>query len=245
MSPTDSGVAENDGMLIVGPPPRKPYDDIGIAGGGFKLDSPLSSVVGQRLTVLVTLLLLQSGSQFILERYEGLISANVILPLFLTMLVGAGGNAGNQAAVASITGLVTGEFKLSSWYKVMRKEMLIGLISASVLFVIGFLRVYLFYTGEEGITTGMFETVFSISSSLFLIVLTSVVLGSLLPFLLLVLGLNVEHAAPVIQVVMDILGVFISCFVCSIFLPSTTPAPPQAIPVAGAAAAASAAGAQG
>jgi cation transporter-like permease len=188
-------------------------------------DHTILGAVWQRLSVLVTLLLLQSGSQFILERYEGLITANVIIPLFLTMLVGAGGNAGNQAAVHSITGLVTGEYRLQSWSRVVRREVCIGFACSCVLFVIAYMRVHYFYTTEETITTGMFETVFSISFSLFCIVLSSVVLGSLLPFLLLFCGLNVEHAAPIIQVVMDIFGVFITCAICSQFLPSSTAQP--------------------
>ena len=43
------------------------------------------------------------------EHFEGLISEHVIIASFLTMLVGAGGNAGNQASVRLIRGLATGE----------------------------------------------------------------------------------------------------------------------------------------
>jgi Mg/Co/Ni transporter MgtE len=179
--------------------------------------------VTKRLSVLVTLLLLQSMSQFILERFEGLISNNMVIPLFLTMLVGAGGNAGNQAAVRSITGLVTGEFTARSWAAVLRKELFMGVVCAAVLFLIGAVRVYFYYIAEPDVTTGLFETVFSVSSALFFIVASSVVIGAALPFALLRLGFNVEHAAPAVQVLMDIIGVFITCVICSAFLPSTPP----------------------
>jgi Mg/Co/Ni transporter MgtE len=181
--------------------------------------TPLLQVVWQRLSVLVSLLLLQSLSQFVLEAYEGLITSNVVVPLFLTMLVGAGGNAGNQAAVHAITGLVTGELRPAHLWPLLRRELLVGLISSTCLFFIGFVRVYLYYTNEEVQPTPVFATVFGISAALFLIVLVSVVLGTALPFVLRKLKFDIEHAAPMIQVLMDILGVLIACTVCSKFLP--------------------------
>ena len=48
---------------------------------------------------LVGLLILQSMSSFILEYNEKLLQKHIIIVNFLTMLVGAGGNAGNQASV--------------------------------------------------------------------------------------------------------------------------------------------------
>jgi Mg/Co/Ni transporter MgtE len=169
----------------------------------------------------VLLLMLQSMSQLVMVSYERLISANVIIPLFLTMLVGAGGNAGNQAAVRSITGLLTGQFTGQHLWLVVRQEFVAGLVSSTCLFGIAFLRVLMYYSAEDVQPTPVWTTVFSISFSLFVIVLTSVVLGAVLPFVLLSMKINVEHAAPTIQVVMDVLGVSMACVICSVFLPST------------------------
>lgn len=174
------------------------------------------SVVWHRTTVLVLLLLLQSLSQIILESYESLISSHVIIPLFLTMLVGAGGNAGNQATVRSITGLVTGEFTPRDFWLVLRKEVVVGLLNATILAAIGFGRVYYFY-GHRNL---FFSTV-AITLSLFCIVAVSVVLGTILPFALGAMGLNREHAAPVIQVMMDIVGVLVTCSICNHIIPDS------------------------
>ncbi len=43
--------------------------------------------------------LLQSGSSFILANFEELIATHSVIVAFLTMLVGAGGNAGNQVSM--------------------------------------------------------------------------------------------------------------------------------------------------
>lgn len=55
--------------------------------------------VQDRALWLVGLLVLQSMSSFIIARNESLLQHHVIIVRFLTMLVGAGGNAGNQASV--------------------------------------------------------------------------------------------------------------------------------------------------
>jgi hypothetical protein len=57
------------------------------------------AMVQDRAGWLVGLLVLQSMSSFILARNEKLLQEHVIIVRFLTMLVGAGGNAGNQASV--------------------------------------------------------------------------------------------------------------------------------------------------
>jgi Mg/Co/Ni transporter MgtE len=59
---------------------------------------------------LLGLLILQSGSSFILANYEKLLSEHQALIYFLTMLVGAGGNAGNQACVKMVRELAIGTF---------------------------------------------------------------------------------------------------------------------------------------
>lgn len=188
----------------------------------------IANVVWHRTSVLVSLLLLQSLSQFILEMYEGLISTHVIIPLFLTMLVGAGGNAGNQCTVRAITGLVTKEFRAKDYWYVLRKELAVGLINSFILAGIGFGRVYYFY-GKDN----MFWSTVAITLSLFCIVLSSVLLGTSLPFLIGYFGYDREHAAPIIQVVMDITGVFITCSLCSAIIPSSehrASPPPSAAP---------------
>ena len=50
----------------------------------------------------------------VLEHYEQLIKDHLVVTLFLTMLVGAGGNAGNQSAIKVIRGLVSSQLPSSS-----------------------------------------------------------------------------------------------------------------------------------
>jgi Mg/Co/Ni transporter MgtE len=58
----------------------------------------------------------------------------------------------------------------------------------------------------------------AIAGSLFIIVLSSTVIGTLLPLGMYFVGLDPAHAGPSIQVIMDVMGVAITCMVCKTML---------------------------
>ena len=77
-------------------------------------DSPAGSTndLFERGRWLIGLLILQSCSSFILANYEKLLAEHQALIYFLTMLVGAGGNAGNQSCVKMVRELAIGKLAL-------------------------------------------------------------------------------------------------------------------------------------
>ena len=156
-----------------------------------------------RIFLLSILLILQSGSSFILQSFAELISQHILITMYLTMLVGAGGNAGNQAAVLMIRRLANPKsVQLRS--VIVRETFAALIIGCSVTFV-GFIRVAI----EE---RGAFLPSFTIGLALFCIITSSILLGTLLPVILQRLfHLDPAHAGPIIQVLMDILGVCITC----------------------------------
>lgn len=173
--------------------------------------APIWRFVWQRGIWLVGLLVLQSLSGLILASYNDMISKYTIIAVFLTMLIGTGGNAGNQSAIVVIRGLTTREVSRRNAYKVLIREMLIGFFMALVLVIVAFARVYWSYRD--------LLSAFVISISLFLVVMTSVSLGALIPILFERFDIDPAHtAAPFLATIMDILGVLIYCFVCSKFL---------------------------
>ena len=60
---------------------------------------------------LVGLLIAQSLSGVVIEYFQSLIQDHIVVSVFLTMLVGAGGNAGNQSAIYIIRGLAKNEIE--------------------------------------------------------------------------------------------------------------------------------------
>lgn len=115
-------------------------------------------------------------------------------------------------AVQVIRGLATGKIDTSneSIRKSMTQQALVGLILGTALSAGGFLRVY--------ITNGDSVNAFAISIALFAIVLSSVILGSGLPFALARMGWDPANAGTSIQVVADVMGVGITCITCQYVL---------------------------
>mmetsp|Transcript_13998 Transcript_13998/g.23187 ORF Transcript_13998/g.23187 Transcript_13998/m.23187 type:complete len:381 (+) Transcript_13998:127-1269(+) len=166
----------------------------------------------KRVVLLVLLLVFQSFSSFILSAYEDLITHHPVIIAFLTMLVGAGGNAGNQAAVLVIRGLATGEItaRFAAVAHYIAKEMKMAFAIAIVLSACGFARVILFdYPLDSAV---------AIATALFAIVFISVILGAILPLGMHICRADPAHAGATIQVVMDLVGVLITCLVCSVML---------------------------
>jgi Mg/Co/Ni transporter MgtE len=156
---------------------------------------------------LIGLLIFQSLSSFILRYNEALLQNHPSIVYFLTMLVGAGGNAGNQATVRAIRGIALGTLKEDTFVKFITKEAFTGMMLSVILGFFGFLRV----TVLSSSTT--FAESIAISIALLTIVFSSVFLGALLPILFHKIGIDPAHGGTTIQVVMDILGVIITCTV--------------------------------
>ena len=143
---------------------------------------------------LLGLLALQSLSSFVLEANQGLIRDHLVITLFLTMLVGAGGNSGAQSAVLVIRGLATGQFSATkeSYKRVIAQQARVGLLLGTALAAGGYARVYL----SEGVPIDAT----AIASALFFIVNGAVLTGATLPFLLAWKGVDPAHAGTTVQV---------------------------------------------
>jgi cation transporter-like permease len=142
--------------------------------------------VTDRAGWLVGLLVMQSMSSFIIARNESLLQRHGVIIQFLTMLVGAGGNAGNQASVRVIRGLAVGSIDDTNTKPFLKRELLMGLCLSIILGVAGFCRALLFFTPWP-------ET-FAITISLFIIVACSVIIGALLPFAMRSVGIDPAHS---------------------------------------------------
>jgi len=161
---------------------------------------------------LIGLLILQSLSSFILARNESLLQRHGVIIQFLTMLVGAGGNAGNQASVGVIRGIAVGSISSSNKWKVLRREFSMGLALSIILGFAGFVR-------AKAFSIPWMETI-TITVCLFMIVIISVVVGAMLPLCMQFVGIDPAHSSTTIQVIMDITGVFITVSISTLLLDS-------------------------
>lgn len=161
---------------------------------------------------LIGLLVLQSLSSFILAKNDALLQNHTVIVQFLTMLVGAGGNAGNQASVGVVRGIAVGSINRSNAKRILMREFSMGVALSVILGLAGFFRAKVF-------AVPWMETI-AITTSLFLIVVISVIVGASLPLGMEAVGIDPAHSSTTIQVVMDITGVVITVHVSSFMLDS-------------------------
>ena len=95
--------------------------------------------------------------------------------------------------------------------RVVKRELVMGLLLGIALFVVGFLRVSAKFDVVSSLAIGV---------TLYVIVASATITGTLIPLGLNRLGIDPAHAGPTIQVVMDVSGVLLTCVVCSFFFGS-------------------------
>ena len=165
--------------------------------------------VWERGKWLVLLMIFQSLASMVLAQFEDLIKQHVVIALFLTMLIGSGGNAGGQSVAKAIheiavRGRTSGDMTLA--LRAAKRSIAVALWLAVILAWTAWVRVWIFHGGMENSL--------AISSSCGVIVFSSIIIGSMLPYAMLALGMDEIHAGAVIQVAMDIYGVTVTCIVC-------------------------------
>lgn len=171
---------------------------------------------------LIALLLFQSTSSFILQIFHSTIESHPTLVYFLTMLVGAGGNAGGQSTVLIVRGLALDpKNPRHKFSNILRSQCFVAMKMAFLLSIISWMRCR--YVQNVPIK----ETV-AISMSMFAIVSISILIGSCLPLVLRALQIDPAHAGAAIQVIMDIVGVSLTCIIGHLILSVVDP-PPQTI----------------
>lgn len=190
---------------------------------GNKRNRGVLAESSERAMLLLCLMLIQSASAMVLSRYEDFLKEHHVVVMFLTMLVGAGGNVGNQSVIQTIEALIRGHVHpdAKGCIESLVRQLSVGATLAAIMGAGGFLRAYMtqYYfraPGSDG--QHALRECTAITIALMVIVVTSAVLGTSMPFGLAAVGLDVVHAGPTIQVVMDIGGVVITCAIAHALL---------------------------
>lgn len=154
----------------------------------------------KRIFWLLALVFMNVFSGAAISKFENLIESVVALVFFLPLLIVSGGNAGAQSATLMIRSLAIGDVKISDWYKLIGRELVVSILLGCTM-ALGVALVASFRAPE---------VILVVSSTMVLIVITGSLIGMLLPFLLTKLKLDPATAsAPLITSIADICGVII------------------------------------
>ncbi len=124
------------------------------------------------------------------------------MSFFIPMLLNTAGNAGTQSSTTIIRGLATGEVGINQVFKVMRREIALGLVLGIMLGVLGVGRALLL---QKNLLVS-----FAVGLTLAVTIIMATLTGSLLPLLLKKIKIDPAVAAgPFISTVVDITALII------------------------------------
>ncbi|MGX1773287.1 magnesium transporter [Nocardia brasiliensis] len=171
-----------------------PWEGHYMAAGVFQL-------ARYRAMWLVLLLLAATLTVSVTDMFEGTLQQAAHLALFIPLLIGAGGNAGAQAATACVRALAVGEVRVSDLFKVIWRECRVGLVLGAMLAAAGLVIGGLFVGPRVAVVVGI---------TLVLICGWAATIGGTMP--LLAKKLRIDPAvvsAPMVTTLVDATGLVI------------------------------------
>ena len=175
------------------------------------LEMPLIALFRKRVGWLAVLFLGELLTASVMRYFEGEIGKVLVLVLFIPLIISSGGNSGSQASTLIIQAMAVGEITLKDWWKVMRREIVSGIMLGTVLGLIGFLRIFAWNAispnlyGEHWVLIG-----FTVAFTLLGVVLWGSLCGSMLPMILKRLGADpAVSSAPFVATLVDVTGLII------------------------------------
>ncbi len=184
------------------------------------LDIPLLKLFKKRVGWLIILFLGELLTASVMRYFEDEIAKAVVLALFVPLIISSGGNSGSQASTLIIQAMAVGEITIADWWRVMRREIISGLLLGSVLGIIGFIRIAIWHSifpdiyGDSWMPIG-----FTVGFSLIGIVLWGTLTGSMLPLLLKRCGADpAVSSAPFVATLVDVTGLVIYFSFAYLFL---------------------------
>ncbi|MGI6129990.1 MAG: magnesium transporter [bacterium] len=165
-----------------------------------------------RMGWLLILMISATFTSNIVQRFEDILQSSVLLAAFIPMLMDTGGNAGSQSSTLVIRGIALGEISSDDLWKIIVKELSVGIIVGGVLAGVNLLRLYY-------ITKIPFALAATVCFSLFFTVLLAKVVGGVLPMA--AKRFNVDPAimaSPLITTIVDAGALSIYFYLASMLL---------------------------
>jgi len=159
------------------------------------------TVAARRVGWLLVLLLTNTMTGSIIMDQNTLLQSVVALAAFVPLLIGSGGNIGSQTSTVIVRGLALKEVTFGNAFRILLREVGIGLLLGSFL---GVIVVFWSYWLQ-----GSWLVALAVGLSLVLISTMATLFGGLLPLIFVRLGIDpAVVSAPFISTMVDVLGVF-------------------------------------
>ncbi len=138
----------------------------------------------------------------VIGRFEEDIKINPEMAFFIPLIAAMAGNVGIQSSAIIVQGIASNSLGLESTYRKLGKELIVALLNGMILS--GILFLYNFFISHNLALT------FTVSSSLFIVIIFAALFGTLIPLLLNRMKIDPALATgPFITTMNDIMGLFI------------------------------------
>ncbi len=137
-----------------------------------------------------------------LRHYQATLEMVLSLVFFLPVIISAGGNSGSQSATLIIRSLAVGEIRLRDWYRILGREIGMGLALGLFLGAIGYSRALMWGNGHM--------VALAVSLALVAMVIVGSLVGAMMPLLLKRCGLDPGVASsPFVASLVDVMGIVV------------------------------------
>jgi len=194
------GVIRNDALISA--TKKEITENLQAMFGAGREEQALSKVsfaVRKRLPWLQVNLATAFLASLVVGFFEDTIAQITILAVFLPVVAGQSGNTGSQALAVTMRGLALKEIRISQWFRVARKEIMVGFINGVAVALTTGIIVY-FWASSMGIAI-------VIGISMILSMIIAGFAGAVIPMLLKAVGQDPATSSSIIlTTVTDICG---------------------------------------
>ena len=174
------------------------------------LEMPLISLFKKRVIWLIVLFIGELVTISAMHQFEDEIAKVVILATFIPLIISSGGNSGSQAATLIIQAMALREISINDWWRIMRREILSGLLLGATLCILGTSVIFIWHFFSDIFGFYYLSIALTIGISLIGVVLWGTLVGSMLPLLLKKLGADpAASSTPFVATLVDVTGLII------------------------------------
>lgn len=196
-------------------------EDIQMLGGMEALDQPYMQtgfleMVRKRGVWLAILFAGQTVTVAVLSMFQDQLEAIVALALFIPLVISCGGNSGSQASTLVTRALALDELEPSDWFRIVRREIVTGLLLGMALGTLAMCTVLVWSTlhsvdpEKAGVQPPIVQIAAVITLAVAGVVTWGTLVGSLLPLVLKKARLDPAVAStPLVATLMDTSGMLI------------------------------------
>ena len=192
-------------------------EDVQKLGGVEPLDVPyfqtsFVSFIRKRGVWLLALFFGEFFTQTALRHYDPVFEAVKGAAYYVPLLISAGGNSGSQSSTLIIRGMAVGEIKMGDWWRILFRELGMGLVLGTGLALVGFLRVLMY--PEQHVNFAL-----TVAITLVGIVTAGCTVGAMMPMLLRRIGIDpATSSTPFIASLVDVVGIVIFVYAAKLVM---------------------------